>query len=267
MEELMSFSPEWLSLREPADNRARNKDVLAAVTRHFAAFERVNVVDLAGGTGSTFRSVVGALPVGQVWTLIDVDDHLLDTAKVMLAGEPVDVKKTDLRENLAAAFQPKPDLVVTSAFLDLVSGDWLDRLIEQLKTHRLPFYAALSYDGRASCDPPQSFDRTVIEAVNRHQKTDKGFGPALGPDAAAETSQRLKDAGFHVVEGRSDWLFLPSEGVVKSMIIDGWAQAVYELGDVDDDKLSDWASWHLTRIAEGQSEIMVGHVDLFAVPV
>ncbi len=69
-----------------------------------------------------------------------------------------------------------------------------------------------------------------------------------------------------MVQGQSDWLFLPSEGVVASMIIDGWAQAAYELDDVDDDILSDWAHWHMTRIAEGASEIMVGHVDLFAVP-
>jgi hypothetical protein len=262
----MSFSPEWLALREPADLRARNKDVLAAVYDFLAKIQAPVIHDLAGGTGSTFRSMVGGLRADQFWRIFDVDPHLIDTASELLAGQPVDVLPLDLVKNLPGAFDPKPDLVVTSAFLDLVSSEWLDRLIEQLTLHRLPFYAALSYDGRASCDPPQAFDRTVIDAVNRHQKTDKGFGVALGPDAAAETSKRLKAAGFHVMEGRSDWQFLPDEGIVKSMIIDGWAQAAYELGDVDDDKLSDWASWHLTRIAEGHSEIMVGHVDLFAMP-
>jgi len=39
----------------------------------------------------------------------------------------------------------------------------------------------------------------VIAAVNCHQRTDKGFGPALGPDAAADHGRRgFRGAGFAV---------------------------------------------------------------------
>jgi hypothetical protein len=262
----MSFSPEWLALREPADNRARNTEVLAAVSAFASKFERPLVIDLAAGTGSTYRAIAPLLPAGQHWHLFDFDQNLLDTAAGLLAGSPTQGHQVNLVTDLAKVFDQKPDLVVTSAFLDLVSSDWLDGLIAELTARKLPFYAALSYDGRANIDPPNALDQAVIEAVNRHQRTDKGFGAALGPEAANETIRRLKAAGYSVLEGRSDWLFKPDEGLVQSMIIDGWAQAVYELGEMDDKALLDWASWHLTRIADGGTEIMVGHIDLFAMP-
>ena len=49
----------------------------------------------------------------------------------------------------------------------------------------LPVYAALTYDGRIDLSPADPLDATIASAVNAHQHTDKGFGPALGPSAAA----------------------------------------------------------------------------------
>ncbi len=262
----MNFSPEWLALREPADQRARNKNVLKAVAAYLERFEQPAIFDLAAGTGSTFRAISPSLPAGQRWRIFDYDQNLLDAAAILLEGQPVETRQINLVAHLPDVFGHKPDLVVTSAFLDLVSGAWLDGLIAELASRKLPFYAAITYDGRASIDPPNRLDGTIIAAVNRHQKTDKGFGPALGPDAASEAIRRFEAAGFDVVQGQSDWVFLPEEGVVQSMVIDGWAQAVYEIDDIEEDALSDWASWHLTRIADRTTEIMVGHVDFFAVP-
>ena len=44
---------------------------------------------------------------------------------------------------------------------------------------------ALSYDGRIDCSPEDPDDAAIVALVNEHQRTDKGFGPALGPDATA----------------------------------------------------------------------------------
>src|SRR5262249_41692123 len=71
------------------------------------------------------------------------------------------------------------DLVTTSALPDLVSPEWLDRLVAEVAARRLPFYAALTYDGRAVAAPPQRFDDELLAGFNLHQRTDKGFGPAL----------------------------------------------------------------------------------------
>jgi hypothetical protein len=60
---------------------------------------------------------------------------------------------------------------------------------------RLPVYAALTYQGRAALDPAEPFDLEMIAAVNRHQRRNKGFGPALGPEASlAALSDRSSTA-------------------------------------------------------------------------
>jgi hypothetical protein len=53
---MSGFSAEWLALREPYDRRARNSGVVEAV---LAALDpsSVKIVDLACGTGSTFRAL------------------------------------------------------------------------------------------------------------------------------------------------------------------------------------------------------------------
>ena len=100
----------------------------------------------------------------------------------------------DLARDLEAALDGPVELVTTSALLDLVSHDWLDRLVTEAAARRLPVYAALSYDGLATLEPADPFDRAVIDAVNQHQRRDKGFGPALGPDAAATRAGALRGA-------------------------------------------------------------------------
>ena len=57
-----------------------------------------------------------------------------------------------------------------------------------------------------SCSPDEPEDAEVRDLVNRHQRTDKGFGPALGPDALAAGRERvLVGLGYRVERERSDW--------------------------------------------------------------
>src|SRR5205085_9720641 len=111
----------------------------------------------------------------------------------------------DIAQTLEPAIGEDADLVTMSALLDLVSAAWLDRLVAALARLQRPLYAALSYDGEVALTPASRHDASVIAAVNRHQLTDKGFGPALGPGAAGIAPESLRRHGFAVVEGRSDW--------------------------------------------------------------
>ena len=265
---MSGFSADWLALREPYDQRARNRDVLDSVATT-AAGGTVAVVDLACGTGSTLRAIASRLPPRQDWRLVDNDLSLLARAAAGKAIPGITVTRipVDLTRDLEAALDGPVNLVTASALLDLVSAEWLDRLVTEIAARRLPFYAALNYDGRVSFDPADSLDAAVTVAVNRHQQTDKGFGPALGPRAAEAAIARFKAADYAVVHGRSDWHLSPRDHDIQRDMLAGWAGAAREIGAVS---LPDAAAW-LTRrrdlLAAGRSTITVGHVDIFARPI
>jgi trans-aconitate methyltransferase len=64
----MTFSAQWLALREPYDQSARSGTVLNQVAAAFAGRPEISVVDLGCGTGSTVRSVGPRLPARQRWS-------------------------------------------------------------------------------------------------------------------------------------------------------------------------------------------------------
>jgi hypothetical protein len=265
----MSFASEWRALREPPDGRARSPKVLAEVADAFAGQTAITIVDLACGTGSTLRAVAPQLSPRQNWKLCDNDLGLLARAAGTTRPDRVTVTTTpiDLARDLEAALDGPVDLVTTSALLDLVSADWLERFVVEAAARRLPVYAALTYDGRAMMDPVDPFDASVIDAVNRHQRRDKGFGPALGPAAAAAVIAHFKAVGYAVAEGQSDWAFGPEDRDIQTEVLSGWASAARELGDLALTDLVAWLTRRRALVAEGRAHMRVGHVDVFAQPI
>lgn len=263
----MSFSAAWLELREPFDRRARNPDVIRAVANALAARPAVSIVDLACGTGSTFRALSPEIDARQNWRLIDNDLSLLArTPQPAPPNRNVTTIPIDISHDLEAALDGPVDLVTTSALLDLVSDDWLQRLVEEIGARRLPLYAALSYDGRVEFDPVDQADAAIVAAVNAHQRTDKGFGAALGPEAWREAVARFERVGYAVTQGPSDWVFEPSHHEIQTEVLSGWAAAARETGNVPLAKVIDWLARRRAHVAAGRSSIRVGHVDFFARP-
>ncbi len=266
---MSGFSAEWLALREPYDVRARNPEVLDSVVGLFKGFPSIRIVDLACGTGSTLRALGPRLTVPQNWRLADNDLGLLARAIAMTrpAGIAVEGVPLDLNRDLEAVLDGPVDLIVTSALLDLVSGVWLERLAVEIAARSTPIYAALSYDGRIKLDPIDPMDEAVVAAVNAHQLTNKGFGPALGPDAPSFAIGQFEKLGYSVVHGASDWVIGSADREIQMEIFAGWASAAREIGDVS---LADTVTW-LTRrrdlVSNGRSSIRVGHVDVLARPM
>ncbi len=266
---MSGFSAEWLALREPYDLRARSRTVLNALVALGEQRSIRTIVDLACGTGSTLRAIAPRLRSGQRWTLVDHDPRLLAAAQAMPA--PADATVTtlpcDLARNPGAALADHVDLVTTSALLDLVSSAWLAELAAAIIDRAVPFYAALSYDGRIEFDPVDRFDRAIVDAVNAHQRTDKGFGPALGPDAAQAAAAMFRSRGCSVVEDRSDWIMGPGDDAIQRELLAGWAQAASEMAKLPEAEIAAWLSRRREAVARRQSGLRVGHVDFLAVPI
>ncbi len=266
---MSGFSAGWLALREPYDLAARNPGVLDAVLAAFRGQASISVVDLACGTGSTLRAISDRLPARQVWRLVDNDLGLLTVAGTL--GQPPNVtvaaRAVDLVRDLELALDGPVDLITTSALLDLVSEDWLERLMIEGAARRLPIYAALSYDGRVTFDPPSPFDAEIVAAVNQHQQTDKGFGPALGPEAVRYAAEIAERVGYSFVDGPSDWTFGAADIAIQQEVVRGFAHAAGDLRELPDGRIADWLARRLDMIEAGGSNMRVGHIDFFALPM
>jgi hypothetical protein len=260
------FSAEWLALREPYDVGARNPSVLDAVAMAFGAEAALAIVDLACGTGATVRAIAARLPARQTWRLVDNDLGLLARAGTLgeLPHRSVCARAVDLARDLELALEGPLDLITCTALLDLVSGEWLERLVVETAARRLPLYAALSYDGEAALDPPDPFDADMVAAVNTHQRRNKGFGPALGPAAAAQAIERFERLGYSVVQGRSDWVFEPADGAIQNEILSGWAAAARELDERPAQQIAAWLTRRRELVAARRSHMRIGHTDFFA---
>ena len=265
---MSGFSAEWLKLRETHDMSARNPDVLDAVAAFLEPRSPVQVVDLACGTGSTLRALGPLLPTRQNWKLIDNNLSLLARAKATPLAEHTAMTAIplDLNHDLEAALDGPVDLVATSALLDLVSEPWLDRLAIEIAARSIPLYAALSYDGRIAFTPQDPLDAEIAAAVNAHQRTDKGFGPALGPAAAAYAIARFEALGYSVAHGASDWKIGPDDLDMQTVILAGWAHAAHEIGALTLADTQSWLKRRLDAVTAGDASLLVGHVDFFATP-
>lgn len=294
----MSFDADWLDLREPADaeSRARALERLLAERLRAAAQARgdgaVEIVDLGCGTASNLRHLAPRLaPIlhgVQRWTLVDSDARLLATVPEHLSawaarqgtgferdGELVRVRGDDLdlevrthRADLAQ--DPLPvaggDLVTGSALLDLVSEAWLAGLANRLPEVGAAALFALSYDGLAAWQPHVAGDEEIVKLVNQHQRTDKGFGPALGPDAAATAARLFEARGLSVEEGRSDWRLGPGDQALQQHLHAGWAAAASEMAPHRAEAIQTWLARRIDLLEAGQGHVTVGHLDTLALP-
>jgi hypothetical protein len=260
-EGVSGFSAEWLALRERADAAARSESLISFVGRGRGP-ERAapQILDLGGGTGSNIRYLSSRLPSPQHWTLVDDDPALL-------AHVPPGV--TARRADLNAAVQDADlfrgcSLVTASALLDLVSDAWLAQLIRQCRAAGAAVLFALTYDGRISCTPSDPEDAEVRRLVNEHQKTDKGFGPALGPDAAGRAVALLSAAGYEMKQEQSDWKLERGAVDLQRELIAGWAAAATEIAPDRQAVIAGWRARRLTHVDAGRSHLLVGHIDVAA---
>lgn len=250
----MGFSPYWLALREPADNAARNAELLAAAVG--AAGPNPVILDLGCGTGSTVRAMVPFLSGHAKWRLVDNDSKLLELAGAE-AGDAVSLHRQDLQE-LHKLPLDGVTLVTASALLDLVSRKWLVELASMIN---VPVYFALSYNGVMSWNPEDSRDKNMTEAFNAHQQTDKGFGRALGPSSVQSASEIFVAAGFEVRVADSTWQLGVEDAELQSQLVAGIAEAAKQTGEAD---AENWAAARIS--AASQTSCNIGHGDIFATP-
>ena len=255
---MSGFSAEWLALREPADTAARSSALAAFVAPNAGRAFQGRLLDLGGGTGANIRYLASRLPSPQMWTLIDDDQALLAKAPPHVLTHRADLNRVlddgELFEGSA--------LLTASALLDLVSERWLAKLVLRCKATAAAALFALNYDGRIACSPEDPEDEDIRKLVNQHQRTDKGFGPALGPDSGARAIALLSAAGYTTRQERSDWKLTSDMRALQRELVTGWAGAASDIAPAKTPAITAWRTRRLAHIDAGRSRIVVGHLDV-----
>jgi hypothetical protein len=287
---MADFSAEWLALREPADAAARSSSVTGAIIEVVEGRSSLAVLDLATGTGSNARYLADRLPCDQDWLLVDHDRNLLaqvpqrmrswaasrqyrfesqsggfdvrggrGTYRFVTRSLDLDTIRPDLVDGR--------DLVTASALLDLVSDRWLQLFAAACRRSGAAVLFTLTYDGRTQCSPEHDDDERIRDLVNRHQRTDKGLGEALGPLAADRLYELLVGLNHHVVRAPSDWVLGAESEELQRQLVDGWASAAASIARDQSRLIARWRAERLDHIRHGRSRISVGHQDLAAWPL
>lgn len=260
---MSGFSADWLALREPVDWRSRSALVTEVVANRLPRARTVWAVDLAAGTGSNTRFLARALPGSWDWLLLDREASLLERAAHN--GGLIDTRVVDLsRVDQLGELVSGRDLVTASALLDLVSEDWLRAICSLCVRQQSTVLFALSYDGRMTCFPEEPEDELVRSLVNRHQRTEKGFGLALGPDASARAADILDGLGYEVVRDGSDWVLDRESNELQGQLIEGWAAAATAIAPAETELIDGWRRRRFDHIRADRSQVTVGHEDLGA---
>lgn len=266
----MSFSAEWLALREPADHRSINAAVRLALIQALAHRPEIAIVDLGCGAGSNLRGLSPWITQAQRWTLVDYDPALLAAAEARLRSWPAagrldvsyrqaDLSGGDLHHVVAGA-----DLVTAAALFDLVSVAAIHALAGTLAAARQIFATVLTYDGIAAWLPSSPLDTAMRDAFNAHQHGDKGFGPAAGPDATDAIAAAFSRHGYRIVRGRSPWVLDHGDAALRDQLDAGWAAAVAETGRVAQPDIDRWLAG---RRAAGRDAVTIcGHEDILCLP-
>jgi hypothetical protein len=280
------FPADWLALREPVDRLARSMKLSRLVADRLTGHDPIRVLDLGTGTGANLRFLSEQLTAPQQWTLVDRDAVLLrqvaqrvsswgtsrgyvasgNAAGFGLRGAAfdcrVETRTSDLSKLADVSLFEGRNLVTASALLDLVSVRWLEALTARCSELRAVVLFALTYDGRILCDPPESEDALVRDLVNRHQRTAKGFGRALGPEATDGATRAFHSAGYELHRDASDWQLTAVQSELQRQLLEGWAQAAAAIDPAQKATIDDWKTRRLAHLAAGVSAIVVGHTDL-----
>jgi hypothetical protein len=268
------FSPDWLALREPADTNARSPRLTSLVSGALPP-DIVHALDLGTGTGANVRYLADRLPGRQDWLLVDADSRLIEEARrTCLSGIARVVDLVEEVESPELGIFSGRDLVTASALLDLVSERWLHGLAGKCRQVGAAVLFSLTYNGEIRGVPEEPEDELIRDLVNRHQHGDKGFGPALGPAAAAAAERCFADRGYRVEHESTPWVLTPdtrddvlagrTTAELQRQLIDGWAEAASEMAPERTATIKRWRTRRLDHVNANQSGLTVGHTDLAA---
>ena len=281
------ISSDWLTLRRPADEAARQASLpLIAELQAFLAEDSgpggdgdrtIRIFDLGAGTGANLAWLAPqlALPqsslplISQDWTLIDHDPDLLEhttSARAIngVTGTEAVVAGIEDLGRILGADTPADGLrfATCSALLDLLTPAQLDTLCTALAETKTAALFSLSVTGIMDIHPADPLDDLLNDTFNTHQNR----GGRAGPRGVDLTAGILADAGFAVTTVETPWELTADHAQLIERFLTDRADAILEENPGLADDVGQWLSRRSAQAADGSLRVTIGHRDLLALP-
>ena len=269
---MSGFSIEWLNLREVSDHRSRDRDLLKTAVdwlNNLKTKDKV-IVDLGSGTGSTIRGLqrYTTLTPSIQWRLVDNDPGLLAEA-IHRHSEEYSIESflVDLSTTQKLPLK-SVSLITASALLDLVSANFIRDLCQLIREKNedrpVGFYSALNYDGCIKWTPFHPLDAAILMNFNTDQRRDKGFGPALGPDATDFLKTQFHSTKFQCLSAKSPWLLGSADYLLTESLINGISDVAIQTDGLTNSDIQDWKTFRIKNVRTGTCYL--GHTDILVLP-
>lgn len=269
-------TPDWLALREGADAAARSAELAELLRRFLATRDRPGgplvIRDLGCGTGAMGRWLAGRLPGPQRWILHDRDPGLLARAGTALPAVAADCSPVTAQPQHRDVTALRPadltgtSLITASALLDLLTAGELDGLATACAETGCAALLALSVSGQVGLTPADPLDAAFAAAFDAHQRRRTGHRRLLGPDAGPAAIEAFSRRGAAVVARPSPWRLGPGQAELAQEWLRGWLGAACEQQPGLREQAGGYLRRRLAGCAGGELRVVVGHVDVLALP-
>jgi hypothetical protein len=280
----------YLTAKKTVDDRALNRSVLTAL-RGLLPPGKLRVLEIGAGLGTMVARLLEeqVIRAGE-YTLLDVDARLLADSRAWLCAwararglpaEPlpdgvrlgelrVRLVEAELGDFLEAGHRHVADLLIASAFLDLVDVPAVLPGLLQLLAPGGAYWFPVTFDGESIFQPDHPCDGEVLGAYHRHMDFRVRYGRRAGESRTGRhLFGHLRAAGAPPLSaGSSDWVVLPGpdggypgdeafflEAILRT-ISDALAGPAAPAG------LADWFAARRRQLADGELVYLAHQLDV-----
>ena len=281
------FSKSWINMRIQYDLKSRSDLLIQYLKKNYSNYD-MELLDMCCGSGSFLIWSIKNKILFSKCTLLDYDMKLLKSIKSNLRknlpksfiiksnsnnmnlilkkdnliSSSIIIKKNDC--NKFNGKTKKFHVISYSAVLDFMSKSSIIKSLKKCNDNNAIFFS-LCFNGKVRWTPTNTFDKYILSFFNKHQRTDKGFGTALGSKSIEFVKRTANLLDINVTTKNSPWLIYNKSDRDKIFLhryLLDIKKALFHIEGIDKDILRKWYQDKKYDIENKSIKLSVGHQDI-----